>query len=124
MDNVEFLRKALAGSWRKNTAIASNIANINTPGYKRVVVNFEEELKNQMATRTMNTTHHKHFKAHINPFNPKVLSDRHSFRRDKSAVNIDVENAEMAKNTIYYNVVLNQVNSQFQRLKAAMRINK
>ena len=42
--NVDFLKKALDGSWSRMEAISSNITNVNTPGYKRLTVNFENVL--------------------------------------------------------------------------------
>lgn len=121
---VDFLTKALQGSWKKNSAIASNLANINTPGYKRVVVDFESALRREMELATMTVTNDKHYKNNQPILGNNSFIDGHSFRVDKNAVNIDVENAEMAKNSIYYNVVLNQINSQFARIKSAMKINK
>ena len=56
-------------------------------------------------------------------FRSETINDT-SYRVDDNNVDIDVENAEMAKNTIYYNAVVNQVNSQFSRLKTAFKINK
>ena len=42
-------RQALTGLSRRHEAIASNIANIDTPGYQRREVNFEDALKKQLA---------------------------------------------------------------------------
>ena len=41
---INLLEKALAGSSLRHKVISNNIANINTPGYKRMEVSFEEEL--------------------------------------------------------------------------------
>ena len=41
---INLLEKALAGSSLRHKVISDNIANINTPGYKRKEVSFEEEL--------------------------------------------------------------------------------
>src|SRR5712691_7905930 len=42
-------RQALTGLSRRHEAIASNIANIDTPGYQRREVSFEDALKKQVA---------------------------------------------------------------------------
>jgi len=47
-----------------------------------------------------------------------------SYRVDGSNVDIDVENAELAKNTVYYNALVNEVNGQFSRIKTALKISK
>ena len=125
--NIDFMGSALRGSWMQNSAIANNIANVNTPGYKRQKVNFQEVLQNQMNMNQsvkMTLTNSKHIDpANTGDFRVDTISDT-SYRVDDNNVDIDVENAEMAKNTISYNAVVNQVNGQFSRLKASFNINK
>ncbi len=124
---IDLMGKALKGSWMKNSAISNNIANVNTPGYKKETVNFKEVLQNQMNLNQnvkMTKTNTKHIdSAYVGDINVETVNDT-SYRVDGNNVDIDVENAEMAKNTIYYNTVVNQVNSQFSRLKTSFRINK
>ena len=47
-DYINVLDKAADGAWLRNEAIANNIANVNTPGYKRQDVSFEAELKHAL----------------------------------------------------------------------------
>lgn len=42
------LQKALDGTWQRQKAIANNIANHETPGYKSISVEFEHALKNEL----------------------------------------------------------------------------
>lgn len=125
--NIDHMKKALSGSWMKNNAITNNIANVNTPGYKRQTVNFEEVLRNQMQLNQsvkMVKTNSKHIDSqYMDEIKVETVNNT-SYRVDENNVDIDVENAEMAKNTIYYNTVVNQVNSQYRRLQTALRINK
>lgn len=125
--NIDLMGKALSGSWMKNSAIANNIANVNTPGYKRQTVNFQDVLQNEMNLRQsvkMKKTNPKHMDSmNQSSINVETINDT-SYRVDDNNVDIDVENAEMAKNTIYYNTVVNQVNQQYRRIQAALRINK
>lgn len=121
---VDFLQSALKGSWRKNTAIASNIANYNTPGYKRRTVDFESALREQINLRTMRTTHEKHFKT-VKNFGPVEFTEYGTrYRVDGNNVDINIENVELAKNAVYFQALVDEVNSQFQRIKNAMRIGK
>ena len=41
----ELLETAMRGSWQRETALTNNIANADTPGYRRQEVNFESELQ-------------------------------------------------------------------------------
>ena len=45
---INVLDRAADASWIRNEAIANNIANVDTPGYKRQDVNFEEQLRRAM----------------------------------------------------------------------------
>ena len=42
---VNVLDKAADASWKRETVLANNIANVNTPGYKRKDLDFESTLK-------------------------------------------------------------------------------
>jgi len=122
--NVDFLKKAMDGSWLKNKAIANNIANINTPGYKREVVNFEDVLKNQLNI-TGGTQINKTNAAHMDNYNgytPTIEKvENTSFRKDDNNVNIDIEMAEYSKNTIHFQFLTKQLNSQFSRIRSAIK---
>lgn len=125
--NIDLKAKALSGSWLKNSAIANNIANVNTPGYKKQTVNFQQVLENEMQMNqmvTMKKTNSKHLDSqNVGEFQVETVGNT-SYRVDDNNVDIDVENAEMAKNTLYYNAIIDQVNGHFNRMKTAFRINK
>jgi flagellar basal-body rod protein FlgB len=44
----QLLEAAMRGSWQRETALTSNIANADTPGYVRQEVNFESQLQSAM----------------------------------------------------------------------------
>ena len=47
-DYINVLDKAADASWMRNEAIANNIANADTPGYKRQDIDFESQLQQAM----------------------------------------------------------------------------
>ena len=47
-DYADVINKAADASWLRHQAIANNIANIDTPGYKRVDVDFESVLEYEL----------------------------------------------------------------------------
>lgn len=119
-NNLDFYKKALDGTWERNKAISNNIANVNTPNYKRKTVSFEEQLKNSMTKNKVSlmTTNEKHIKNSDNKFFPTVSENKSmSNRIDGNNVNIDTENAELAKNTIMYNALITQVSGEFKKIK-------
>lgn len=49
--DINFMRAALDGLALRQEAIANNIANAETPGYRRATVNFESTLRNELASQ-------------------------------------------------------------------------
>ncbi len=45
---INVLNKAADASWTRNQVIANNIANNDTPNYKRKDINFETYLKDEL----------------------------------------------------------------------------
>lgn len=124
--SVDLFKKVLDASWMKNTTISKNISNINTPGYKREVVEFDTLLKNYLnqGSSKMTVTNDKHmaFPNQTNSLEPKIskVVDT-SFRKDQNNVNVDVEMTEFSKNLIKYNAMTQQVTNQLRRVKMAIR---
>ncbi|WP_425449198.1 flagellar basal body rod protein FlgB [Dethiothermospora halolimnae] len=125
-NTVNFLTKALDGSWKRHEAITNNIANVNTPGYKRINVKFEEQLEKAINKNNFNmsTTDERHYDTKnpsVSEIEPVIEKDEStSARRDGNNVNIDVENANMAKNTLYYNSLIKQVSGELSKIKTVI----
>ncbi len=124
--NVDLFKKVLDASWLKNTTISDNIANVNTPGYKRKVVEFDSLLKNYLdqGNNRMAVTDEKHFRIHnqSNSLEPSVSTVKDtSFRKDENNVNVDVEMTEFSKNLIKYNSMTQQVSGELKRIRMAIR---
>lgn len=121
-DNINILNKSLNGLWLRNKVINHNLSNINTPNYKRLNVNFEDSLReaiNQNKT-SLSATHERHLSKsyNIDEVHPSISIDKgHSYRFDGNNVNIDVESANLAKNAIMYNAVINQIKGEFNKIK-------
>ncbi|NLX61698.1 MAG: flagellar basal body rod protein FlgB [Tissierellia bacterium] len=123
MKSVNILNYALDGLWLRNKAINHNIANVDTPNYKRITVNFENALKKAIENKglKLNTTHEKHISNSTNLDNiePDIKEEKgYSYRNDGNNVNIDVESANLAKNAIMYNGIVNQIMGEFNKLKS------
>jgi len=122
-NTIDIYKKALDASWLRNQAISNNISNVNTPGYKRQDVNFESILKGYLENNhiPLKKTHPKHFSNNLEGIKPKIIKESNtSFRRDKNNVNIDVEMAELAKNTMKFNSLAQQLSGSFRRLKMSI----
>ncbi|WP_129596914.1 flagellar basal body rod protein FlgB [Anaerophilus nitritogenes] len=125
--NINVLKKSLDASWMRDEAISNNIANANTPKYKRNMVQFESILKENLATSSIQgaRTHEKHLfigKQNIEDIKPMKTKDLNSkYRKDGNNVDVDVEMAELAKNTIRFNMVSQRINSNFKKLKMIIK---
>lgn len=51
--DIDLMTKGLNASWKRNEVISNNIANVNTPNYKRMEVKFEEFLSNKISGRQL-----------------------------------------------------------------------
>ena len=110
----------------RNDAIANNIANNDTPGYKRQDVAFENELK-----RALGNSHFETMDAKVSDVNrrelshitPEVYTEQadHSYRLDGNNVDIDTENVYLAENQVTYNALLDSINTEFSNLKMVMK---
>ena len=49
-DYINIMDKAADASWKRESAISNNIANADTPGYKRQDVDFESALKRELGS--------------------------------------------------------------------------
>ena len=121
---VDLLTSAADYSWRRNEVIGSNIANVDTPGYKRQELSFESVLSNAVAkagsssktlTQTVKNINHDQIKPTIYTDNAHL-----SYRLDGNNVDIDTEQVELASNQLYYNGVIDSMSQNFSRIKAAM----
>ena len=120
--NINLYSKALDASWLKNDSITNNIANAETPGYKRETVEFEKILQQAIGSNSMPVvrTHEKHMPL-VTDVTPRIVKDDQvSFRRDGNSVNIDTEMAEMAENQIKYETITRQLNSTLKRLRMSI----
>jgi len=114
--NTNILEKALDASWLRNDTIADNIANVDTPGYKRKEVEFEKYLEKSMAFNKSPS------KVNIENIQPRMVmaNDKLQTRMDENNVDIDVEMTEMAKNSIRYNTLISQVSAEFKRINIVL----
>lgn len=118
---VNVLGKAADASWTRNDILANNIANADTPGFKRKDVQFETYLKNAVAgTDSLNEMVAN---IDLNELNCTTYTDQAnlSYRYDGNNVDINTENVELAKNQLKYYTLMNSMSQEFSRLKSALR---
>ena len=122
-DYVNVLDKALDASWLRNEAISNNIANADTPGYKRQDVNFETQLAKALRSSRYKTMDAKVADVKMNRLNPIAYTDYagFSYRIDGNNVDPDTEGVYLAKNQVVYQGLYQSVNQEFKNLQSVMK---
>lgn len=127
---VDTLGNAIAGAGQEQTAIAENIANVNTPGYRSQSVSFKDALSAAEGDPAsddlgMKTDDGRQFalgaQATPQPFDPQVQVDTtDKMRVDGSNVDVDQESAQLAQNSGYSQTMSQLLQVQFMRLREAI----
>jgi flagellar basal-body rod protein FlgB len=119
------LENALAASATRHKLISNNIANVNTPGFKRSDLPFEDVLTETMnqGQSQLSRTNARHIAGRpTGGFGPQIITDSTtSVRTDNNNVDIDIEMANLAKNDIYYQSVAQTLGSYFSNLLSAIK---
>lgn len=130
--NLAVLQKGMDAYSVRAKALSNNIANINTPKYKREDIKFEETLAAAIDENSLQTavygsvTNEKHFKFGTTPVfeavGAEVVKEEESYmRNDGNNVDIERENAEFAKNNIRYQFATNRMSQNFLILKSVIK---
>ncbi len=122
------LKKTLDAQSMRQRAHAQNIANAETPGYRRMAVSFESDLKEvlQGEAGAMLRSDSRHLgldgNGGLEDLAPKALREKPSADGPgTNGVNIDLEMAEMAETQIRYLASLEFLKRRYSGLKTAIR---
>ena len=118
---INVLEKTCDASWTRNSLISNNIANVDTPNYKRKDLKFEEYLSS--AVTLGSSLDEDIANVDLDTLTGTTYTDYGNvdYRLDGNNVDIDTESAELAKNQIKYYTMLDSVSQEFSRLKMVMQ---
>ena len=121
-DYINLLTKAADASWKRETVISNNIANVDTPGYKRKDLNFQGVLTEELGRCKRESLDSKVSDVDLSRLDPQIYVDsaNYSYRMDGNNVDIDTENVELASEQIRYEGLTDCINSEFERMKAVI----
>ncbi|AEF17368.1 MULTISPECIES: flagellar basal body rod protein FlgB [Thermoanaerobacterium] len=126
-NTVDLMSKALDASELRNEVISNNIANVDTPGFKRSDVNFESILNDAINSNKLTgfVTDKNHIPINstsIDNIEPQIVQDNStSMRLDGNNVDIDVEMSNLAKNQLYYDALAQRVSGELNSLLTAIK---
>ncbi len=128
---LDIVHRSMDVALLRRSVISDNIANADTPNFKRSVINFESELK-----RALDTQHNSGLKAaltdrrHI-PFHRQVSYRDVGPRRildylsttDNNGNNVDIEEESMAllQNQLNYEIMTRMVTNQFSQMNLVLK---
>ena len=103
--------RALAAASLRHEVLSNNIANVNTPNFRRSHVRFEDLLQKELGFRG---------KAH----GVIEQDSTTNMRLDGNNVDIDIEMAEVAKNQLYYSALANRMGGYVSKIKSIINSNQ
>lgn len=139
----QVMNKALDGLSQRHKAIASNLANVDTPGYRRRDVSFEGALEKAMQATESQTSSKNRPASNDEPLAMRATRPEHialgqlwqtvdqvqpeaiesegvQFRNDGNAVDVETEMVQLAKNTERYTAIANLQSRSMKGLKSVI----
>lgn len=119
------LVSALRGYEARNLAISNNLANVETPGYQRLDVSFEQALAE--ASREAHGARgagmggaRADATAFLAGFTPQATADPSAMRADGSSVDPDTEMAALAQNQLAHQTVTSLLDKHLTLIRTAI----
>ncbi|MFK7695843.1 flagellar basal body rod protein FlgB [Paenibacillus sp. HJGM_3] len=123
--SLQMMERTIDASTFRQKVISNNVANVDTPYFKRSEVVFEDLLQQELKTQTIEgyRTDYRHIPIgrKTSSIEPRVVTDEKSLMNNNfNNVDIDYEMSLLAKNQLRYNVMVQQVNHDLKLYRTAM----
>lgn len=129
------MRKTLDTAVLRHGVISNNLANVDTPGFKESRVSFEVAMRRALSKEQPRPepqaykTNPKHFDFYEQPYKPSISEVKPyiipimktRYRNDVNNVDIDEEMANLAKNQLVYEAMIQRVSGEFNLLKEVIK---
>jgi flagellar basal-body rod protein FlgB len=113
------LEAALNKSMARQKIIAHNVSNIDTPGFKRFLIDIEGQQKAGQPL-PLKVTEAKHINPSVKDSFDGKRDLSSGLRKDGNNVDLETEMINMIKNDTFYNATINQVNKKIAMLKLSI----
>lgn len=113
--NYLLARKMMDYAAVRHEALASNLANVDVPGYKRLDVSSDFQTQLNKAVESKSTSA-------FSSVTPKIVKDDTavSLRADGNNVEMDKEMMEMNRNSVEYEYAVRYLNHNYQMIRTAI----
>ncbi len=116
---VNLLTTAANASWAREEVLSNNIANVDTPNYKRQDIEFTTFLENALQRAGSDATS---LSQRVNNINYNDIAIRTytdnstlSYRTDGNNVDLSTENVELASEQLNYSALIDSIKNEFNR---------
>ena len=124
-DYTNILDKAADASWMRENVITNNIANIDTPGYKRQDVDFESVLQKALGKTKYSSLDKKvrELNQDLGKLTTTSYTDaaNYSYRLYRNNVDENTENAELASESLRYQLLTTAITNNFSRMQTVLK---
>ena len=122
-DYINVLDKAADASWKRQELISNNVANQDTPGYKRQDVDFEGQLQQALKNSKYKSIDSKVSDLKINRLEARQFTDyaNYSYRLDGNNVDPEQEQVKLAANQMKYEGLMNSLTQEFKNLSIVIK---
>ncbi len=140
-DYINLMDKAADASWKRENVLANNIANVDTPYFKREDVDFESVLARELGREESrygemgkslgrDTMQFGPLSRRVRALNgdlssldvsPYTDERNYSYRLDHNNVDVDTENVELASEQLRYQLITTSINEEFERMKVVFK---
>lgn len=117
MNNIDLIQSKLNLTSKSLTLISDNLANINTPNFKRKYIDIQGDsgLSNQFSLQ-LNKASEKHITS-SNTGEPSSKEVNSYIRTDNNGVDVNTEVMELSKISMFNNSLLRMLNTDFTNAK-------
>ncbi|MDQ0253719.1 flagellar basal-body rod protein FlgB [Evansella vedderi] len=119
------IQSALSASTMRQNTISENIANVDTPNYKAKKTIFNHELhkaiNNSLSAKRTDNRHVEFGGQGLNGMPAQIIKRSNTqMNHNGNNVDIDLEMAELAKNQIYYNALIDRLNGRYNSIRTVL----
>jgi flagellar basal-body rod protein FlgB len=115
------LERAISGASQRNTALASNLANANTPGYQRVDVDFHSALASALSSGDAVQARSS---LDAMAFQPQPDLSVGATRADGSTIDVEAESAKLSANALEQQAAVQVAKARIAILQSAIGVGR
>jgi flagellar basal-body rod protein FlgB len=112
---LDLLEAGIRAESLRQKTIASNIANLETPGYRRIDVRFEELLDKALDSAGT---------VDLSEIEPELHRPKQTpVKSNGNDVNLETEVGELVKNTLRHKAYIRVLNKKYKQIESALNTN-